>query len=70
MAYFTAADLKGDNMYSCDKCKKLSDGVKYSKLLALPEVVCSFIFLQIKLEHHFFNESLSRNRSDVGASTV
>jgi ubiquitin C-terminal hydrolase len=37
-AYFTAADLKGDNMYSCEKCKKLSDGVKYSKLLFLPEV--------------------------------
>lgn len=44
--YFSEADLKGDNMYSCDKCKKLREGVKYSKILKLPEV--SFLHLVSK----------------------
>jgi ubiquitin carboxyl-terminal hydrolase 20/33 len=38
-AYFSEADLKGDNMYNCEKCKELNDGVKYSKLLDLPETL-------------------------------
>ena len=33
LAYFFSADeLKGDNMYSCDKCKKLRNGLKYSQV--------------------------------------
>ena len=38
MAYFSEAALKGENKYSCEKCKKLNDGIKYSRLLSLPEV--------------------------------
>ncbi|XP_050443595.1 ubiquitin carboxyl-terminal hydrolase 20 [Adelges cooleyi] len=39
-AFFSADELKGDNMYSCEKCKKLRNGIKFSKLLELPEVLC------------------------------
>ncbi|XP_022673215.1 ubiquitin carboxyl-terminal hydrolase 20-like isoform X2 [Varroa destructor] len=38
-AFFSADELKGDNMYSCGKCNKLRNGIKYSKLLELPEVL-------------------------------
>lgn len=38
-AYFSEADLKGDNMYNCEKCKELNDGIKYSKILSLPETL-------------------------------
>lgn len=27
-------------MFSCEKCKKLRNGIKFSKLLELPEVLC------------------------------
>uniref|UniRef100_H3BWY1 Ubiquitin carboxyl-terminal hydrolase n=1 Tax=Tetraodon nigroviridis TaxID=99883 RepID=H3BWY1_TETNG len=39
-AFFAADELKGDNMYSCEKCKKLRNGVKYCKVLKLPEILC------------------------------
>ncbi|XP_035783414.1 ubiquitin carboxyl-terminal hydrolase 20-like [Anopheles albimanus] len=39
-AFFSADELKGDNMYSCERCKKLRNGVKYSRVLALPEMLC------------------------------
>lgn len=39
-AFFSADELKGDNMYSCEKCSKLRNGVKFSKVLDLPEVLC------------------------------
>uniref|UniRef100_T1J2D1 Ubiquitin carboxyl-terminal hydrolase n=1 Tax=Strigamia maritima TaxID=126957 RepID=T1J2D1_STRMM len=39
-AFFSADELKGDNMYSCEKCKKLRNGIKYSKVLDLPEILC------------------------------
>ncbi|XP_053551810.1 ubiquitin carboxyl-terminal hydrolase 20 [Bombina bombina] len=39
-AFFAADELKGDNMYSCERCKKLRNGVKYCKVLRLPEVLC------------------------------
>lgn len=39
-AFFSADELKGDNMYSCDKCQKLRNGVKYSRLMSCPEVLC------------------------------
>jgi ubiquitin carboxyl-terminal hydrolase 20/33 len=38
-AFFSDADLCGDNKYSCDKCKKLTNGIKYSKVLSLPELL-------------------------------
>ncbi|XP_043914565.1 ubiquitin carboxyl-terminal hydrolase 20 isoform X2 [Protopterus annectens] len=39
-AFFAADELKGDNMYSCEKCKKLRNGIKYCKVLKLPEILC------------------------------
>ncbi|CAB4055643.1 USP20_33 [Lepeophtheirus salmonis] len=33
-------ELKGDNMYSCEKCKKLRNGLKYSKVTILPDTLC------------------------------
>ncbi|XP_066601435.1 ubiquitin carboxyl-terminal hydrolase 20 [Prorops nasuta] len=39
-AFFSADELKGDNMYSCDKCNKLRNGIKFSKVLELPEILC------------------------------
>jgi ubiquitin carboxyl-terminal hydrolase 20/33 len=39
-AFFSADELKGDNMYSCEKCNKLRNGVKFSRVLALPEMLC------------------------------
>ncbi|RXG69105.1 Ubiquitin carboxyl-terminal hydrolase 20 [Armadillidium vulgare] len=38
-AFFSADELKGDNMYSCEKCGKLRNGVKYSKVIELPEIL-------------------------------
>ncbi|KAL1115491.1 hypothetical protein AAG570_007520 [Ranatra chinensis] len=39
-AFFSADELKGDNMYSCEKCNKLRNGVKYSRVLQCPEMLC------------------------------
>jgi ubiquitin carboxyl-terminal hydrolase 20/33 len=39
-AFFSADELKGDNMYSCGTCKKLRNGTKVSRVLELPEVMC------------------------------
>ncbi|CAG0912375.1 unnamed protein product [Notodromas monacha] len=39
-AFFSADELKGDNMYSCNTCKKLRNGMKVSRVLELPEVMC------------------------------
>lgn len=39
-SFFSADELKGDNMYSCEKCNKLRTGVKFSRVLDLPEVLC------------------------------
>lgn len=39
-AFFSADELKGDNMYSCEKCKKLRNGVKLCKVVNLPEILC------------------------------
>ncbi|CAF1020545.1 unnamed protein product [Rotaria sordida] len=39
-AFFQADELTGDNMYSCEKCRKLRNGIKYCKVVELPEVLC------------------------------
>ncbi|XP_041980873.1 ubiquitin carboxyl-terminal hydrolase 20 isoform X2 [Aricia agestis] len=39
-AFFSADELKGDNMYSCSRCNKLRNGVKLAGVLRLPEVLC------------------------------
>ncbi|EDV27481.1 uncharacterized protein TRIADDRAFT_53214 [Trichoplax adhaerens] len=38
--FFEEDELKGDNMYNCEKCKKLRNGIKYSKITHLPEILC------------------------------
>uniref|UniRef100_A0A8D3C7G6 Ubiquitin carboxyl-terminal hydrolase 33 n=1 Tax=Scophthalmus maximus TaxID=52904 RepID=A0A8D3C7G6_SCOMX len=39
-AFFARDELKGDNMYSCEKCKKLRNGVKFCKMQSMPEILC------------------------------
>ncbi|EDW32863.1 GL10121 [Drosophila persimilis] len=39
-SFFSADELKGDNMYSCSRCNKLRTGIKYSRVINLPEVLC------------------------------
>ncbi|CAF4874443.1 unnamed protein product [Pieris macdunnoughi] len=39
-AFFSADELKGDNMYSCSRCNKLRNGIKMSGVMKLPEVLC------------------------------
>ncbi|XP_069835568.1 ubiquitin carboxyl-terminal hydrolase 33 [Dendropsophus ebraccatus] len=38
-AFFARDELKGDNMYSCEKCKKLRNGVKFCKVQKFPEIL-------------------------------
>jgi len=37
--FFSEDELKGDNMYSCEKCKKLRNGLKFSKVTQLPDAL-------------------------------
>ena len=39
MYFFSADELKGDNMYSCEKCKKLRNGLKFSRVTVLPDTL-------------------------------
>lgn len=36
---FSIDHLRGDDMYSCDKCKKLQDGIKHSSITRLPNIL-------------------------------
>ncbi|CAD5116943.1 DgyrCDS5782 [Dimorphilus gyrociliatus] len=56
-AFFSADELKGDNMYSCEKCKLLRNGVKYSKVVNLPEILC----IHLKRFRHEFLGSTKIN---------
>lgn len=38
--FFGTDPLEGDNEYSCDRCTKKNRGVKFLKILELPEVLC------------------------------
>lgn len=38
--FFGSDPLEGDNEYSCEKCTKRNRGIKYLKILDLPEVLC------------------------------
>lgn len=60
-AFFSADELKGDNMYSCEKCKKLRNGIKYSRVLQLPEILC----IHLKRFRHevMFSSKISSNVS-------
>uniref|UniRef100_A0A158R3V6 ubiquitinyl hydrolase 1 n=1 Tax=Syphacia muris TaxID=451379 RepID=A0A158R3V6_9BILA len=39
-AFFSPDDLRDENMYSCEKCAKLRNGVKMCRITRLPEVLC------------------------------
>ncbi|ELT95284.1 hypothetical protein CAPTEDRAFT_97991, partial [Capitella teleta] len=56
-AFFSEDELKGDNMYSCEKCKKLRNGKKYSKVMRLPEILC----IHLKRFRHEFMFSTKIN---------
>lgn len=32
-AFFSTDELKGDNMYSCERCNKLRNGIKFNKVI-------------------------------------
>ncbi|RUS80446.1 hypothetical protein EGW08_011815 [Elysia chlorotica] len=55
-AFFSADELKGDNMYSCEKCKKLRNGLKYSRVLELPEILT--VHLK-RFRHEFYSSKIS-----------
>jgi ubiquitin carboxyl-terminal hydrolase 20/33 len=38
--FFSEDELKGDNMYSCEKCEKLRNGLKFSQVTQLPDTLC------------------------------
>lgn len=42
-AFFSTDELKGDNMYSCEKCNKLRNGIKFSKVYDYFQL-CSNVF--------------------------
>uniref|UniRef100_A0A8R1XXR7 ubiquitinyl hydrolase 1 n=1 Tax=Onchocerca volvulus TaxID=6282 RepID=A0A8R1XXR7_ONCVO len=39
-AFFMPDDLCGENMYSCEKCAKLRNGIKICKIISPPEILC------------------------------
>ncbi|KAK0404363.1 hypothetical protein QR680_017423 [Steinernema hermaphroditum] len=39
-AFFSPDHLRGDDMYSCEKCAKLRNGVKTCRITKLPEILC------------------------------
>lgn len=39
-AFFSTDELKDNNMYSCEKCKKLRNGIKYTNLVKSPDILC------------------------------
>jgi len=38
--FFSEDELKEDNMYSCERCKKLRNGLKFSEVIQLPDTLC------------------------------
>lgn len=39
-AFFSLDELKGEDMYNCDKCKELRNGVKLLSISSLPDILC------------------------------
>ena len=39
-AFFSTDELKDNNMYSCEKCKKLRNGIKFTNLVKSPDILC------------------------------
>ena len=51
--FFSADELKGDNMYHCEKCKFLRNGLKFSRVTVLPDSLC----IHLKRFRHDFSFS-------------
>lgn len=67
-AFFSADELKEDNMYSCEKCKKLRNGIKYSKVIDLPEVsIADFnhIYLEVWVLNFIFKIENVKSKSKI-----
>ncbi|XP_014242196.1 ubiquitin carboxyl-terminal hydrolase 33-like [Cimex lectularius] len=56
-AFFSADELKGDNMYSCEKCRKLRNGIKFSKMVKTPEILC--VHLKRFRHDHVFSSKIA-----------
>ena len=63
-SFFSADELKGDNMYNCEKCKKLRNGIKFSKVLKLPEVLCIHL-KRFRYDYMFASSTSSKLSSTV-----
>lgn len=53
-AFFSADELKGDNMYRCEHCSMLRNGIKECRVYKLPEMLC--IHLK-RFRHEFYHSS-------------
>ncbi|XP_028394952.1 ubiquitin carboxyl-terminal hydrolase 33-like isoform X2 [Dendronephthya gigantea] len=53
-AFFSADELKGDNMYRCEHCSMLRNGMKECKVFKLPEMLC--IHLK-RFRHEYYHSS-------------
>ena len=49
-SFFSADELKGDNMYRCEKCKMLRNGLKYSKVSRDYQLIPRFLNCLVKLD--------------------
>ncbi|KAA0183395.1 hypothetical protein HAZT_HAZT009317 [Hyalella azteca] len=58
-AFFSADELKGDNMYSCEKCGKLRNGLKFAKVVKLPEVLV--VHLKRFRHDYMFSSKISQH---------
>lgn len=54
-AFFSTDELKGDNMYSCEKCNKLRNGIKFSKVSTI-FIMFDLASLSCKLENMIFTD--------------
>ncbi|KRY51489.1 Ubiquitin carboxyl-terminal hydrolase 20 [Trichinella britovi] len=55
--FFSPEDLRGDDMYRCDRCKSLQPGVKICRLLKTPQILC----IHIKRFRHEASSSFKLN---------
>ncbi|KRZ09386.1 Ubiquitin carboxyl-terminal hydrolase 20 [Trichinella zimbabwensis] len=55
--FFSPEDLRGDDMYRCDRCKSLQPGIKMCRLLKTPQILC----IHIKRFRHEGSSSFKLN---------
>ncbi|KAI6232416.1 Ubiquitin carboxyl-terminal hydrolase 33 [Aphelenchoides besseyi] len=56
-AFFASDHLREDNMYKCEKCDKLRNGIKQCRIKTLPEILC--IHLKRFRHDHMYNTKIS-----------